>query len=198
LAANLETALNAIWDSGMSAADRVCVVGGGLVGLLVTALAAAFPGSDVTLVDVNPARAAFAARFGARFALPAETPINRDVVFHTSAHPAGLQSAIDAVAANGRVVELSWYGGKPVMVSLGGHFHAGRIQIVSSQVGTVSPGHAARGWTYSSRLQAALRLLADERLDALLTETLPFSALPQAIPRLLAADAEGLVTVVTY
>ncbi len=72
------------------------------------------------------------------------------------------------------------------------------MKLVSSQVGTVSPGHAARGWVYSSRLQAALRLLRDERLDALLTETLPFPALPDAIPRLLAADAKGLVTVVSY
>jgi threonine dehydrogenase-like Zn-dependent dehydrogenase len=198
LAANMETALNAIWDSAMSAADRVTIVGGGLVGLLVTSLAAGFPGAEVTLVDTNPEREAFATRFGARFALPHAAPRQQDVVFHTSAHPAGLRTAIEAAAANARVVELSWYGDKPVSVPLGGHFHAGRVQLLSSQVGTVSPGHAARGWNYSSRLQAALRLLADERLDALLTETLPFSQLPSAIPRLLAADAAGLVTVVTY
>lgn len=198
LAANMETALNAIWDSGMSAADRVTVVGGGLVGLLVTYIAARFPGADVTLVDVNPARAALAEAFGARFALPPDAPKHQDVVFHTSASQPGLATAIAASAANGTVIELSWYGEKPLMVPLGGHFHAGRVKLVSSQVGTVSPGHAARGWTYSSRLQAALRLLRDERLDALLTETLPFPALPDAIPRLLAADAKGLVTVVSY
>lgn len=198
LAANMETALNAIWDSGMSAADRVTVVGGGLVGLLVTYIAACFPGAEVTLVDVNPARAALAEAFGARFALPPDAPKHQDVVFHTSASQPGLATAIAASAANGTVIELSWYGEKPLMVPLGGHFHAGRVKLVSSQVGTVSPGHAARGWTYSSRLQAALRLLRDERLDALLTETLPFPALPDAIPRLLAADAKGLVTVVSY
>ncbi|PPD16581.1 MAG: dehydrogenase [Methylobacterium sp.] len=198
LAANMETALNAIWDSGMSAADRVTVVGGGLVGLLVTYIAARFPGAEVTLVDVNPARAEIATLFGARFALPPDAPKHQDVVFHTSASQPGLATAIAASAANGTVIELSWYGEKPLMVPLGGHFHAGRVKLVSSQVGTVSPGHAARGWTYSSRLQAALRLLRDERLDALLTETLPFPALPDAIPRLLAADAKGLVTVVSY
>lgn len=198
LAANMETALNAIWDSGMSAADRVTVIGGGLVGLLVTFLAARFPGTEVTLVDVNPARAEFAELFGARFALPADAPKDQDVVFHTSASQPGLSTAIHSAAKNGTVIELSWYGEKPLLVPLGGHFHAGRVKLISSQVGTVSPDHAARGWTYSSRLQAALRLLADERLDALLTETLPFPALPDAIPRLLAADAKGLVTVVTY
>ena len=198
LAANMETALNAIWDSGMSAADKIVVVGGGLVGLLVTYIAARFPGADVTLVDVNPARAAIAAHLGARFATPDQAPTGADVVFHTSANPAGLATAIAATRKEGTVVELSWYGNKPVSVPLGGHFHAGRIKLVSSQVGTVSPAHAARGWVYSSRLQAALRLLADERLDALITQTLAFSDLAPAIPRLLAADADGLVTLVEY
>ncbi len=140
LAANMETALNAIWDSGMSAADRITVVGGGLVGLLVTYLAARFPGADVTLVDVNPARAEMAELFGARFALPGDAPTNQDVVFHTSASQPGLATAIAATAPNGTVIELSWYGEKPLMVPLGGHFHAGRVKLVSSQVGTVSPG----------------------------------------------------------
>ena len=198
LAANMETALNAIWDSGMSAADRVTVVGGGLVGLLVAFIAGQFPGASVTLVDVNPARAAIARLFGADFAMPTDAPCNQDVVFHTSASQPGLATAIRAAASNGTVIELSWYGEKPILVPLGGHFHAGRVKLISSQVGTVSPDHAARGWTYSSRLQAALRLLLDERLDALLTETLPLAALAPAIPRLLAPDATGLVTVVNY
>lgn len=198
LAANMETALNAVWDSGLSAADKVVVVGGGVVGLLVTTLAARFPGTEVTLVDLDTSRAALAERFGARFATPDQAPKGADIVFHTSASSAGLATAIASAANNGTVIELSWYGEKPVMVPLGGHFHAGRVKLISSQVGTVSPAHAARGWVYSSRLQAALRLLEDERLDALLTETLPFSALAPAIPRLLAGDARGLVTVVTY
>lgn len=198
LAANMETALNAIWDSGLSAADRVVVVGGGVVGLLVTYLAARFPSTDVTLVDINPARAAIAEAFGAQFALPEDAATGADIAFHTSAHPSGLATAINSVAREGTVVELSWYGDKPVSVPLGGHFHAGRVKLISSQVGTVSPQHAARGWVYSSRLQAALRLLADDKLDLLITEQIPFAELAPAIPRLLSANAQGLVTLVTY
>jgi hypothetical protein len=198
LAANMETALNAIWDSGVSAADKVVVVGGGLVGLLVTYIAARMPGTEVTLVDINPLRAEIAGHFGADFKLPEHAPAGADVVFHTSASPAGLATAIAAAGKEARVVEMSWYGDKAVAAPLGGHFHAGRVSLVSSQVGTISPGHAARGWTYSSRLQAALRLLADERLDQLITETIAFADLPSAIPRLLAADAAGLATLVRY
>ncbi len=89
LAANMETALNAIWDSGMSAADRVTVVGGGLVGLLVTYLAARFPGAEVTLVDVNPARAEMAEFRRAVRASLGDAPKNQDVVFPHFREPAG-------------------------------------------------------------------------------------------------------------
>lgn len=198
LAANMETALNAIWDSGVSAADKVVIVGGGLVGLLVTYLAARMPGTEVTLVDVNVERAQIANHFGAHFALPQHAPTGADIVFHTSASEAGLATAIGAAGKEARVIELSWYGSKRITAPLGGLFHAGRVSLVSSQVGTISPGHAARGWTYSSRLQAALRLLADERLDQLITETIGFDDLAPAIPRLLASDAAGLATLVQY
>jgi NADPH:quinone reductase-like Zn-dependent oxidoreductase len=198
LAANMETALNAIWDSGLSAADRVVVVGGGLVGLLVTFLAAKTPGTEVTLVDINPERAQVARHFGADFKLPAHAPEGADVVFHTSASEAGLATAIGAAGREATIVELSWYGEKRITAPLGGAFHAGRVRLVSSQVGTISPGHAARGWTYSSRLQAALRLLADDTLNQLITETIPFESLASAIPRLLAPDAPGLATLIEY
>jgi threonine dehydrogenase-like Zn-dependent dehydrogenase len=198
LAANMETALNAIWDSGVSAADRVVVVGGGLVGLLITYLAAKMPGTEVTLVDVNPERAMIARHFGAEFAQPPHAPTGADVVFHTSASEAGLATAIAAAGQETKVIELSWYGSRRIAAPLGGLFHAGRVSLVSSQVGTISPGHAARGWTYSSRLQAALRLLADETLDQLITGRVRFDDLPPAIPRLLASDAPGLATLVTY
>jgi threonine dehydrogenase-like Zn-dependent dehydrogenase len=198
LAANMETALNAIWDSQVSAADKVVVVGGGLVGLLVTYLSARMPGTEVTLVDTNPERAMIAGHLGAAFALPEHAPTGADVVFHTSASEPGLATALRAAGREARVVEMSWYGAKPICVPLGGAFHAGRISLVSSQVGTISPAHAARGWSYSSRLQAALRLMADERLDQLTTETIAFAALAEAIPRLLAPDAPGLATVIRY
>ncbi|WP_333823282.1 dehydrogenase [Pinisolibacter sp.] len=198
LAANLETALNAVWDSGVSVADRVVVVGGGLVGLLVAALCAGMPGTRVTVVDVDPSRAAAAADFGASFAPPEAAPTGADVVFHTSATAAGLATAIAAAGPEAEVVELSWYGAGEIAVALGGAFHAGRIGLVSSQVGRVSPGHAARGWTFASRLAAALDLAADPRLDRLIGEIVPFADLPAAMPRLLAAGAPGIVTLVRY
>src|SRR6266480_7680516 len=60
LAPNMETALNAVWDGAPGPADRIAIVGGGLVGLLVAYLCAGLRGAEVTVVDVAPARAEFA------------------------------------------------------------------------------------------------------------------------------------------
>src|SRR5262249_58046288 len=45
LAANMETALNALWDGGPQPADRVAVVGGGIGGLLIARLCTRPPGA---------------------------------------------------------------------------------------------------------------------------------------------------------
>jgi len=199
LAANMETALNALWDSGAGPGDRIVVVGAGLVGLLVAYLAAGLPGADVTVVDLDASRRPIAESFGARFATPADfgAPGDADVVFHASAAAAGLAVALGAAALEARVVELSWYGDGDVPAPLGGAFHSRRLTLVSSQVGQVAPSRRPR-WTYGRRLAKALELLGDARLEALITEDVAFADLPQALPRLLAPGASGLATVVGY
>ena len=199
LAANMETALNALWDSGAGPGDRIVVVGAGLVGLLVAYLAAGLPGADVTVVDLDASRQPIAESFGARFATPADfgSPGDADVVFHASAAAAGLSVALGAAALEARVVELSWYGEGDVPAPLGGAFHSRRLTLVSSQVGQVAPSRRPR-WSYGRRLAKALELLGDARLEALITEDVAFADLPQALPRLLAPGAKGLATVVGY
>lgn len=197
LAANMETALNALWDSGASAGQRIVVIGGGVVGCLIAALAGRLPGAEVTLVDVQPARAAMAETLGVRFALPEEAEGGADIVIHTSASEAGLRLALDLAGFEARILEVSWFGEKDIALPLGGAFHSQRLQIVSSQVGTVSPALRAR-WPHRRRLETALRLLDDARLDALITGEVAFEDLPSALPRILAADAPGLATAIRY
>ena len=199
LAANMETALNALWDSGATAGQRIVVIGGGIVGCLIAALAGGMPGAEVTLVDIQPARAPLAEALGVRFALPGEAGAasGADVVFHTSATEAGLRLALDLAGFEALLVEVSWFGEKQISLPLGGAFHSQRLQILSSQVGNVSPKVRAR-WPYRRRLETALRLLDDARLDALITEEIAFEDLPSALPRILAADAPGLATAIRY
>lgn len=198
LAANAETALNAIWDGGAGPCDRIAVVGGGVVGLLVAWLAARLPGAEVTLVDVDPARRPVAEALGALFAQPGEAEDGRDVVFHASATGAGLSTAIGLAGREATVVEMSWYGTRPVEVLLGGVFHSGRVRLVSSQVGEISPGRRPRR-THRDRLEAALGLLDDDRLDVLLEPAIPFEALPEALPEILGKGAPPrLAQVIDY
>jgi threonine dehydrogenase-like Zn-dependent dehydrogenase len=197
LAANLETALNALWDSQASAGDRIVVIGAGLVGLLTTALAASLPGAEVTAVDIDRARASLVEMLGAEFASPANAPREADVVIHTSANPEGLALALDLAGREGTIVEASWYGNTQATLPLGGAFHSRRLKIVSSQVGS-PPAFRRPRWNNRRRLETALRLLADARFDALLGEEIPFAELPAALPRVLAADAPGVGAYVRY
>jgi threonine dehydrogenase-like Zn-dependent dehydrogenase len=197
LAANMETALNALWDSGAGPGDRILVVGAGVVGCLIAYLAARLPGTTVTLVDVNSSRREIANRLGAAFGRPLDAPGNADVVFHASATPAGLACALACAGDEASVVELSWYGDRMVEVPLGLDFHSRRLKLISSQVGQVAASRRPR-WDMRRRMAKALDLLADASLDALTTDEVAFADLPAALPRLLAPDAPGLATAIRY
>jgi threonine dehydrogenase-like Zn-dependent dehydrogenase len=197
LAANMETALNALWDGGCGPASRIVVVGAGVIGLLVTALAARLPGAEVTTVDRDLQRAPIIAALGARFALPEDAPTEADVAFHASASASGLNTAIASLGCEGTIVEMSWYGDKPVAAGLGGAFHSRRLRLIASQVGRVAAGWRAR-WSGARRLAAAVRLLADPALDALVAREIAFAEAPGELPRILAADAPGLAPVIRY
>lgn len=197
LAANMETALNALWDSGAGPGDRIVVVGAGVIGLLIAALAARLPGAAVTLVDIEPSRRALAHALGCAFRKPLDAPGEADIVFHASATAPGLACALACAGQEAVVVEASWYGDAVVTAPLGLDFHSRRLKLVSSQVGQVAPSRRPR-WTHRRRLETALTLLADPRLDALITDEVAFETLPETLPRCLAPGAPGLATVVRY
>jgi len=195
LAANMETALNLCWDAAPLAGERVLVIGAGVVGLLAASLLARVPAAFVTVVDVNPARAALAESFGCRFALPDAAPRDQELIIHASASEAGLRLALDRAAFEGRIIEASWYGDAAPSVPLGGSFHARRLRLIASQVGAVAPPMRGRR-THAERLATALALLDNPAYDALLEGPTRFDDLPDAMPRILAPG--GLCHVITY
>ncbi|SEL48429.1 Threonine dehydrogenase [Ectothiorhodospira marina] len=190
LAANMETAINGIWDAGIGPGDRVCVIGAGVVGALVAYLAARIPGTRVTLVDINEGRAALAQALGAGFARPEAAPEDQDHVIHVSGQPDGLDHALTLAGDEGLVLEMSWYGDRPVTLPLGGAFHARRLTLRSSQVGRLPPSRTPR-WDYRRRLALALELLKDPVLEPLISGESDFLALPRVMPSL--ADGAGQV-----
>jgi threonine dehydrogenase-like Zn-dependent dehydrogenase len=168
-----------------------------MVGCCVARLLRRYPAVQVTLVDVDRERAGVAAALGVDFALPDDAAGGRDLVVHTSATSAGLQRSLDLLAPEGTVIDLSWYGDAEVRLSLGGAFHAGRLRIRSSQVGTISPARAARR-TAADRLTLALDLLRDPAFDVLLTGESRFDELPDVMARLAAGSLPALCHTITY
>lgn len=197
LIANMETAVNGLWDAAPRLGDRIAVVGAGVVGGLVAALAARVPGVRVELIDTNPARAELAALLGCRFAQPAGASPDADLVIHASGHPDGLATALRIAGFEATVLEMSWYGDRPVSVPLGEAFHARRLTLRSSQVGTVATAQRAR-WSHARRLALALDLLADPVFDHFLTGKSRFDDLPHALPRLVESPGSALCHVIHY
>ena len=197
LAANMETAVNALWDAAPRVGDRIAVVGGGVVGLLVAWLASRIPGCAVELIDTNPQRAAVAARLGLAFALPDAARPGADRVVHASGHPLGLATALRLAGFEATVLEMSWYGTRTVAVPLGEAFHSQRLTLKSSQVGSVAAAQRSR-WTHRRRLELALSLLVDPVLDALITDADPFDALPAVLARLASGSPDTLCQRIDY
>ncbi|KPI11595.1 FAD dependent oxidoreductase [Actinobacteria bacterium OK074] len=197
LAGTVETAVNALWDATPLLGDRIAVVGGGMVGCSVAALLARFPGVRVQLVDADSARAETARALGVDFAAPEAALDGCDLVVHASASEAGMRRSLELLAPEGTLVELSWYGDRVVSLPLGEAFHARRLTVRSSQVGTVSP-RARSGRSYADRLALALDLLADPALDALVTAEHTFEDLPDLLPRLTDGTVTGLCHRVRY
>lgn len=194
LASNLETAVNAVWDSGATLGQECLVVGFGIIGSLVARLLASIPGVAVSVVDSDPSKTALAAQLGFHAPQRIEGPF--DIAFHASATSEGLQRCIDATGFEGTIVEASWYGAQPVAVELGGTFHTQRKRIVSTQVSTI-PASLQRRWSFARRKQLVFELLRDPAFDRHITQSVPFADLP-AYYNNGGLAAPGLARVVDY
>jgi 2-desacetyl-2-hydroxyethyl bacteriochlorophyllide A dehydrogenase len=199
LFANLETAWNGVADADVLAGEASLVVGAGAVGLLTAFVLAAVRGAPTPIVDADPERRRFAQHLPWIARALAPDDVGRGAfacVLHASGTGAGLQLAIDALGFEGRVIDLSWYGDQLVTLRLGDSFHRQRQVLRSSQVGTIAPRHRAAG--RAARTAAVLELLRDPRLDTLLGEPVPFTALPQFFAKLYRGEATPPCPVVGY
>jgi NADPH:quinone reductase-like Zn-dependent oxidoreductase len=202
LGANLETALNGLWDSGLAddgsqAGATVAVIGAGAVGVMIGLLARRLAGADVEIVEPDAARAAFARDLGFRVVAAPDEAREAPIVFEASGRPEGLVAALEMAAFEATIVALSWFGAAPVTLPLGGAFHAKRLTIRSSQVGAVSPSRRGRV-SHRDRLARALDLLADPVFDRLIGAPIPFMNLPSEMARILSHPVTPPVTSITY
>ncbi len=196
LASNLETALTAVWDSGASLGDRVLVVGFGLVGALTARLLAGMPGVEVFFQEPAPYRYALARSWQLR-PWPEQPAFQADIAFHASATGPGLQAAVDAVGEEGRVVEMSWYGDRPVVLHLGGDFHQRRKRIISSQVSALPAARLSR-WDHRRRKDVVLRLLQAPFWEKVLDRRTPFAEAPALFAEIRQGQVAELACLLTY
>ena len=206
--AGLETAVNVLLDTPLHLGEAAAVFGLGTVGLLVAQLLKRAGAGPVIGVDPIEKRRRIARCVSIDHAVPPGEELRHeisrltggrgvDVAIEVSGTPTGLQAAIDSVAEEGTVVAVSWYGTKPVTLQLGGHFHRGRVRVLSSQVGRINPALAPR-WGRERRMELVLRLLAELPLAELISHRIPFGQAPEAY-RLVDQNPEETVQVVlTY
>jgi 2-desacetyl-2-hydroxyethyl bacteriochlorophyllide A dehydrogenase len=206
--ANLETAVNIVHDTPVRLGETALVFGQGVVGLLVAQLLKLGGAGRVLVVDPLKKRRDLGRNVGVDEAFDPGEDLpehvldktagrGADVAVEVSGSGAALQAAIEAVAVEGTVVAASWYGAKPVTLSLGGHFHRGRVRLRSSQVGRVRPDLGPR-WDPARRTETVLGLLSRLRLKELISHRFPFEEAPEAYRLVDERPGEAVQVILTH
>lgn len=193
LAGAVETGLNILWQEPPRIADRVAVIGAGMIGAATALLASGLALERLQVLETVPDRRSLMAELGLEAVAPEAAETGNDIVIHTSGTEPGLARALEITGDDGTIVEASWFGDDSPRVPLGADFHARRLSIVASQVGQVAEGRRARR-TRAQRLQTALRALRDPRFDALLTGVSPREELPEVMETITADTDEARTT----
>lgn len=194
LASNMETALNAIWDAEVSIGDRVLLVGFGIIGSLTARLLQSIPGVALAIHDTNLARCGMAEKTGFHLV---DSFHEYDIAFHCSGSSEGLQTCIDHVGMEGKVVELSWYGEQAVHIHLGSSFHHQRKQIISSQVSQI-PGKKKVRWNYQRRKATVMELLRNPLFDQHIGDTVHFNEVPALFDKIREGELSALSWLIDY
>jgi 2-desacetyl-2-hydroxyethyl bacteriochlorophyllide A dehydrogenase len=200
--ANVETALGLVMDGAPLAGERVAVLGQGVVGMLTAKILAGFPLDRLVAYDRLPNRRETAAAFaGVETLPPGDLAGDRmhgfDLVFELTGSPAALDDAISLAGRDARIVVGSWYGTKQAAIDLGGHFHRGRLTVISSQVSRLAPGLTSR-WTKSRRMDFAVELLRRLHPGRLITHRFPFSRAAEAYDLIDRRPGEAVQVVLEY
>jgi 2-desacetyl-2-hydroxyethyl bacteriochlorophyllide A dehydrogenase len=206
--ANVETAVNIVVDAAPRLGERVAIFGQGVVGLLITQLIRRTGASQIIVVEPVARRRELACLVGADTALDPHGDVTArirdltdgagvDLAIEASGHPAALNQALDSVAFGGTVVVCSWYGTKPVPLTLGGAFHRRRLRIVSSQVSTIDAALQPR-WNHARRLGLARDLLPHLELSTLISHRIPIEQAEDAFVLVDQHPDEAVQVVLTY
>jgi 2-desacetyl-2-hydroxyethyl bacteriochlorophyllide A dehydrogenase len=168
-------ALNAVLDADVHVGEYVAVFGQGVPGLIAAQLAG-LNGGTVIAVDGIPKRLELARELGATHVLdfnvvsPAEE-IKRlsegrgaDVSIEISGSYPALHEAIRSTAYNSKVISAGFFQGQGTGLFLGEEFHHNRINVVCSQISSLSPALDHR-WTLERLERTVMSLAAEGRVS---------------------------------
>lgn len=210
--ANMETAVNLVLDAKPALGEKVVILGQGVVGLLVSAILSRFPLAACYALEPLQQRRDAAVQLGIekaigpdmkndmgtmRSALDATPGGGADLVLELTGAPDALNLALSLCAYTGRIVVGSWYGNKPVTLDLGGRFHRERIEIISSQVSTISPELTGR-WDRERRFVTALELIESIKPEQLITHRVAYAFAQEAYKLLDESPDKALQVILTY
>ncbi|MGY6213958.1 zinc-dependent alcohol dehydrogenase [Methylolobus aquaticus] len=202
---NVESALNFVMDAAPSVGERLLVTGQGVVGLLTTAILAAFPLARLAAVDPVAARRQWSVVLGADTVAESVPKLPRELsgeddfdgVVEVSGNLGALNDAIARTVFDGRIVVASWYARSGPALDLSGAFHRRRIRLISSQVSTLAPALTGR-WTKARRLALAWDWIRRIRPERLVTHSLPAARCQEAFELAAEPSAGALQVLLTY
>lgn len=199
LAANLETAVNVVWDANVGLGDRVLIIGGGIVGLLIGHAARASGASQVLVVEPSAVRRRAAEALGLEVLADSDAvrQLQADIAIEASGNPANLDLAIASLRDEGVAVVASFYGARVAPVALGAEFHRRRLSLRSSQVSRVPPSRAP-GWSTERRFGLVTKLLENPLLDCLVEPAVPFAEAAAVYARLASEPGATLQLIFEY
>jgi 2-desacetyl-2-hydroxyethyl bacteriochlorophyllide A dehydrogenase len=209
---NMESAVNFIMDGRPSLGEKVIIFGQGIVGLLTLRMLAQFPLKSLITLDPLPLRRRISQQSGAHLSLDPtsqgdlekivsilgdENSSGADLTYELSGNPEALNQAIAFTGFEGRVVVGSWYGSKPVHLTLDETFHRSRIKLISSQVSTIASGFQGR-WNKSRRFQTVWQMLEKIRPSQFISHQLPITRAADAYRTLDENPGDMLQIIFTY
>ena len=197
LISNLETVVNAVWDSGVTIGDKVLIVGFGNIGALLATVIRRIPGIDLVILETNSSRREMALNqnFDVRSKVDSQTDFT--ISFNTSNNETGLQQAINNTAIEGKIIELSWYGPKIVSLELGGSFHYGRKNLISSQVSRI-PANKMQHFSFQSRKEVVLKILKEIDFDFMSNLEIPFEKATEFYKKLINGEIDEIGLLFKY
>ena len=164
---NLETAINAVWDTLPSAGDRILVIGAGIVGLLTAYLINKIPGVNLFIVDKDSSKSKITKKLGINFLNAIPKKFDARFIYECTGDHRILNSLKNNITVNSTICVLSWYGDKKSDIALGENFFSKRAKLIMSQVSKISPSRC--DLTNQDRRKIALEILdASNDLDHLI------------------------------